>query len=177
MADINIQKKEGGGTPIWLWLLGALLLLALLWFLLRGCENEPEVVAPVADTTAQVAPVETDYTEFDTMAETDYTAGRNVMMSGVVESVPFDEAFFLRTASNRVVLVRMTPTGTESNIDVNRGDSISVRGTTEDLPEADYSRYMTGGNYSTPSGATDVRNLVIAVPSQNVMKMGASGSM
>lgn len=48
MAELNVQPKSK--RPWWLWLLLALLALALLFFLLRGC-NRDETTAP-ADTGA-----------------------------------------------------------------------------------------------------------------------------
>lgn len=46
MAEIPVERKSGGGIPWWVWLLGALLLLALLGLLSRGCND--------ANTTANV---------------------------------------------------------------------------------------------------------------------------
>lgn len=40
MAELNVQPKSG--RPWWLWLLLALLALALLFFLLRGCNRDQE---------------------------------------------------------------------------------------------------------------------------------------
>lgn len=48
-------EETGGGIGKWLpWLLGALLLGGLLWWLMKGC-NKPAAEVPVADTTAIVA--------------------------------------------------------------------------------------------------------------------------
>lgn len=44
MAEIPVERKGDGGVPWWVWLVGALLLLALLGLLTRGCND--------ADTTA-----------------------------------------------------------------------------------------------------------------------------
>jgi uncharacterized protein YegP (UPF0339 family)/outer membrane protein OmpA-like peptidoglycan-associated protein len=49
-------EEPSGGIPKWLWwLLGALLLGALLWWLLKGCDK-PKVDVPAADTTSVSIP-------------------------------------------------------------------------------------------------------------------------
>jgi uncharacterized protein YegP (UPF0339 family)/outer membrane protein OmpA-like peptidoglycan-associated protein len=54
--DLDIEEPSGG-IPKWLWwLLGLLLLGALLWWLLKGCDK-PKVDVPVVDTTT-ATPIE-----------------------------------------------------------------------------------------------------------------------
>src|SRR5690606_16255405 len=53
MAEINVERRERSMAP-WL-IIGALLLIALLWWLLSG-NNERDNVAAVTDTTGVVAP-------------------------------------------------------------------------------------------------------------------------
>ncbi|QNF34140.1 OmpA family protein [Adhaeribacter swui] len=54
MAELNVQPKNK--RPVWLWLLLALIALALLFFLLRGCNREQTNTTPdtgmTSDTTA-----------------------------------------------------------------------------------------------------------------------------
>ncbi len=51
--ELDVEEPSGG-LPKWLWwLLGALLLGALLWWLLKGCDK-PKVDLPAADTTVVV---------------------------------------------------------------------------------------------------------------------------
>jgi hypothetical protein len=57
MATIPVEKKSG--TPWWMWLLPLVLLLALLFFFLRG-DNEDDVDRVVVDETTQTAPGLTD---------------------------------------------------------------------------------------------------------------------
>ena len=48
MADINLEKKQGG-SMVWLWVLIAIVILALVaWWLMR----EPDVVEPLETTTS-----------------------------------------------------------------------------------------------------------------------------
>lgn len=60
MAEINVERKPGGGMG-WLWALLALIVLALLiWFLFfrRPAEEAaPEVVTPATSLVAPAAPV------------------------------------------------------------------------------------------------------------------------
>ena len=46
MADINIEKdkskKGGGDSKIWLWVIGALILAGIIWWILAA-NDEPEV--------------------------------------------------------------------------------------------------------------------------------------
>lgn len=54
MADINMEKKQGGSMT-WLWVLIAIVILALVaWWLMR----EPTYVDPVGTTTAPVTMTE-----------------------------------------------------------------------------------------------------------------------
>ncbi|CAN5918726.1 hypothetical protein BH24BAC1_BH24BAC1_19590 [soil metagenome] len=65
MAEIEIQRKK---TPIWPWILGALVVVALLWFLVNrtgqpspdqattATTNAPRVTAPATDPTAPLLP-------------------------------------------------------------------------------------------------------------------------
>ncbi len=48
MAELDVQPKSG--RPWWLWLLLAIIALALLFFLLRGCDNKAEVDSDEAAT-------------------------------------------------------------------------------------------------------------------------------
>ena len=52
MAELDVQPKRQSSS--WPWILGAILLLALLLFLWRGCGND-NVVSTTADSTATVA--------------------------------------------------------------------------------------------------------------------------
>ncbi|QHL86011.1 OmpA family protein [Nibribacter ruber] len=53
MADLDVQPKSS--KPWWLWLLLALLGIALLFFLLRGCDREDEVETTTTTTESTTA--------------------------------------------------------------------------------------------------------------------------
>ena len=55
MSEIDIERKESGGVPWWAWLLGALLLAALIWYATAAMSAKPQVVAVgVGDNAALV---------------------------------------------------------------------------------------------------------------------------
>ena len=51
MSEIDIERKESGGVPWWVWLLGALLLAALIWYALAAMSAKPNVAVATNDTT------------------------------------------------------------------------------------------------------------------------------
>ena len=56
MSEVNIEQKETGGVPWWAWLLGALVLGALIWFATSTMSGRPaDQVAVGADNGALVA--------------------------------------------------------------------------------------------------------------------------
>lgn len=67
IAETYVAEEEtGGGIGKWLpWLLGALLLGGLLWWLMKGC-NKPAAEATMADTTAVMADTTTSAVVADT---------------------------------------------------------------------------------------------------------------
>lgn len=57
MARIPVEKKGGAGTPWWLWLLGLILLVGLIWLLVEAFDTE-EVEEPVVEEPVVTEPVE-----------------------------------------------------------------------------------------------------------------------
>lgn len=75
MSEVNIEKKEGG-VPWWAWLLGALLLAALIWYATAAMSAKPGVV-PVAvgtDNSAMVAEVDNSAMAAENVVEADGNA-------------------------------------------------------------------------------------------------------
>lgn len=55
MSEVNIEKKDSGGVPWWAWLLGALILAALIWYATAAMSAKPGAqVAAVGDNSAMV---------------------------------------------------------------------------------------------------------------------------
>lgn len=62
MAEIEIQRKK---APIWPWILGALALVALLWFLVSQTgQRSPDQVTTAANTTAPMLPEVQEFVTF-----------------------------------------------------------------------------------------------------------------
>ena len=49
MARIPVERREGGGTPWWLWLIGAVLLIGVIWLLAEAFTGRDEVDVGVTD--------------------------------------------------------------------------------------------------------------------------------
>ncbi len=66
IAETYVAEETGGGIGKWLpWLLGALAIGGLLWYLMKGC-NKPAAEATIADTTAVMADTTTSEIVTDT---------------------------------------------------------------------------------------------------------------
>ncbi len=170
MANIPIEPtRRSNLLPI---LLGALAALALLFFLLRGCDNDgqPGDVGPVGSDNGIVNPDSAgpDGTSLGAMADRAFTdvdsifvdttavstyAGRAVELRNVrVTNVTGDSTFYVQTADGRnrlfVVLQNMgesqtTGASTDGMQSIRDGDTVSLRGT---LEQGDFARYGLTGN-------------------------------
>ena len=156
MAEINIERKQGGGW-IW-WLLGLAVLAALLWWLLAGRNDDEAVVA--GDTAAVVAPGAespatgvaatgpiTDLAMLGAASTADM-AGRQVMLTGVpVQEVVSDKGFWLGTESERVFVVRGDESSPATPPDgaVNAGQTLAVYGVVQNMP-SDLTQQTTAWN-------------------------------
>lgn len=165
MANIPIEPtRRSNLLPI---LLGALAALALLFFLLRGCDNDgqPGDVGPVGSDNGIVNPDSAgpDGTSLGAMADRAFNnvdsifvdstryatyTGRNVELRNVtVTNVTGDSTFYVNTADGRnrlfVVMQNMgesqtTGDATDGANAIREGDVISIRGT---LENSDFARY------------------------------------
>ena len=162
MAEIPVHKK--GGIPWWVWLLLAILLAALLWFLFARDDNDADRVAAPVETTQPVDTMVTDNTMVGTDATGPITTlaaltaapmatmqGRQVNLTGVpVGEVTADEGFYIgETAPNRAYVVfNETPTpGTaqEGNYDVNADSIVNLTGTVRPASEAPAGKTIPAG--------------------------------
>lgn len=145
MAEIPVTKKSG--SMAWLWILLALLAVALLaWWILA--DNEGETAAYVADETVAES----------TIAQPGMlTVGETVDLNGVeVSSLAGDMAFYIEMKGQRVpVFFDQAPTpgdATEGEYDINPGSIVNIEGdvrsATDTLPaNADPSILGDSQNY------------------------------
>lgn len=146
MAEIPIEQKSGSKS--WLWILLALLLVALLaWWLLS--DDREEGVEPVVSEAVTEAPV--------LPAAGTLVIGEMVDMDGVeVTSLAGDMAFYVDHQGQRVPVffdeVRTPGSPTEGRLDINPGTMVNidgeVRAANDRLPEgADPSILGDSQNY------------------------------
>lgn len=156
MAEIPVERK--GGIPWWAWLLGALLLIGLLYLLFRNDDPERVAVAPVpavvTDTVVPVAPALavdpaataaidatgvaetgpiTDLATIVDAADGAALVGRPVALNDMrVLDVVGDRTFFVGTDQNRRAFVVLnevpTPNGVEGRYNVESGQTLSIQG-------------------------------------------------
>lgn len=145
MAEIPVHKK--GGIPWWVWLLLALIIAALLWWLLADNDRADPVTDPLVTETTPVIDetviADTTVGPITTMgalmgAPLASMIGREVVLTGVpVESLEGDQAFYIGDSpTNRALVVfneQPTPgMAMEGNVDVNPGSMVTLRGTVRD---------------------------------------------
>ena len=128
MANIPVEKRDTG-TPWWLWLIGALLLALLIWFLISLFSDDEEVV------------------EADPIEEVVDEPGLD-LSSVYVSSVVGDNTFFVTqeegSGVERLVYLEEEPTpgdATEGRYDVTEGQHLAITGSTEPVGTTDLSEW------------------------------------
>ena len=123
MANIPVERTSG--TPWWLWLLGLLLLLALIFFLIEAFDDEPD--------GDEIAAVET----VDPVVTPPVTETALDMSNLYVTRVTGDRTFFVAPSEDMadmetlVILDQnMSPDapGIEGQVDINDGQIVSLTG-------------------------------------------------
>lgn len=156
MVEIPVERKSTG-VPWWVWLLGALLLLGVLWWIFADNDREEVALAPapvvvtepidpvvaVPVTGAAIAPVDgvaaasgpiTDLATILGTADRAALAGRPVDLANMrVLDVVGDRTFFVGPDQNRRVFVVLnevpTPGGPpEGRYNVEPGQVINING-------------------------------------------------
>ena len=124
MANIPVERKAG--TPWWLWLLGLLLLLALIFFLIEAFDDEPD-----GDEVVATDPVET----VDPIVTPPVTETALDLSDVYVTRVVSDRAFYVAPGENQtgtetlVILNQDLSPGTpgiEGQVDVNDGQRLNL---------------------------------------------------
>jgi hypothetical protein len=162
VANIPVERTgNSGGTPWWVWLLGALILLALIWFLVSQMTGDDRDRAPAtAPPTTAVDPARpadtgpiTDPRMLADAPDGRTMAGRQVQLSNMrVEVAYSDSAFYAVPADHPVdrrffVVVGNPATpgiGGPSTLQV--GDVVTVHGTVHEPTRNDLQRWDIAEN-------------------------------
>ncbi|WP_412068111.1 hypothetical protein [Rubrivirga sp. IMCC43871] len=152
----NIPVERSAGTPWWLWLLGALLLGALLWFLI-GAFGDDDVDDAYVDDAEMVEDVDPVVVAGDMDADVDMALD---MSNLYVTRVTGDRTFFVaasddpNAAETLVILDQEASAapGIEGQVDINPGQRVS----------------LTGADYG-PLGDMDLLNMGIPDADLNAM--------
>ncbi len=154
MANIPVERT--GGTPWWLWLLGLLLLIGLIWFLADLFSDDEDEVDDLGEDVevfddgidddldtdmVEELPMNGALTSLAMLANADELIGREVDLEGVrVTSLAGDSTFFVTqpsTGSDRQALVvleglgewRNGPgDGSDGAYDINVGNVLDIEG-------------------------------------------------
>ena len=123
MANIPVEHKSG--TPWWLWLLGLLLLLALIFFLIEAFDDEPD--------GDEITAVET----VDPVVAPPVTATALDLSDVYVTRVTGDRTFYVApseadSANETLVILDQEASpgapGIEGQVDINPGQRVSLTG-------------------------------------------------
>lgn len=132
MAEIPVTKKSG--LPWWVWLLLALLVLALIYFLFLAGDDDVDTVERTDVEVVETAGVITDLTTIE-QGTAATLAGRRVDLDGVtVESMAGDRGFTVTDglgASAFVVLQEVVPgpdSGADGDVNVDAGQTLDITG-------------------------------------------------
>ncbi len=133
MANIPVERTSTG-TPWWLWLLGLLLLIGLIWFLVSALGDDDDVVAVDAPVVEETVP--------PVVAEASTLDLSNLYVTRVVG----DRTFYVapsesESGTETLVLLdqNMSPdvAGIEGQVDINPGQRISIDGELGPLGDTD----------------------------------------
>lgn len=158
MAKIPVEK-ESSGTPVWAWILGLLVLVALTWLTVSLLNNdetaadiEPDVSeqveAPAPDTDAAAPAAGGTFTSLAAIINADSDealAGREVDLSNAyVTRVVGDSVFYVASsegAGNERLPVALDevvphqPEGVEGRYHIQEGQTIEIAGTLRTLDQ------------------------------------------
>ena len=177
MAQIDIEEKRGI-SPIW-WILGLIILVAIVWWIVAA-NNDGEGVVEGAPGTVVPAAVPAAATDADAVTDVmmlvDASAanlvGRQVHLDAVeVQSVVSDRGFWVGPdASQRLFVVRTNQSlpATPPDGAVNQGQRVAVFGTVQRMP-ANLSQAGTPWNLmSTDSAALAATGVYVSADSVRI---------
>ena len=153
MANIPVEKRDAG-TPWWLWLLGALLLALLLWFLIGLFSDDDEVVTEEPITAVEEPGLD--------------------LSDVYVSSVVGDNTFFVTPdpGSGPETLVYLEeeadPTNNvEGRYDVTEGQHLSIVGSMEPVGDTDLSQWGLTPDQTALVGDEYVRATSLTILDEN----------
>lgn len=137
MAQIDIQPKQGG-MPWWAWLIGAIVLLAIAWWVIAAMWDNETRVGTEPYGTDRVA---TDVYDRDVaglpiaeaLSNPSYYDNQSISGAATVQSVVSDRAFWVGQSGQRMLVVLDQH---NEAVDVNAGQEIALSGTVLSADEA-----------------------------------------
>lgn len=155
MADINVERKKGG-PGILPWILGLLLLAALIFGISRCRDEDPAPVVPADTVTDTVSSAPMPAAPIDSaagmgaaaagagaaaaggalalgqiMGAPDASAGQTVSGTARVTEVVSDRGFWVEEGGQRMFVVLAEPQSAERRIDINQGQTVQLSGTVQ----------------------------------------------
>jgi hypothetical protein len=156
MAEIAVEPRSR--TPWWVWLLTALLIVALVWWISTRNDTtayvEPAGTATTAAETAPMTGALASLTEIYNVTDPTPYVGRTVAIDEPVRvlSVTGDSTFWVGEGTGRQALIVLDeqPTPgqpqTEGRYDVNPGQTVRIWGDIQRFPGFDEARRMWNVN-------------------------------
>ncbi len=154
MAEIAVERRSGG-IPWWVWLLAALLVGAIIWWIVDAREPENRAYYPAQDATMPAATTAGTVTTANALFAGDVASleGRRVELSDPVSvtSVTGDRTFWVSGNGQQMLVVldqQPTPGATEGRYDINAGQTVRIWGDVRRFPGFDEarSRWNVGEN-------------------------------
>lgn len=138
MPELQIERREQPAVPVWLWVIAALLLAAVLWWFFAGSGNRPSAGVGETPGSAQT----TTGTAGDTLPLSAIIAnpgnyfGQSVSGFADVATVNSDRGFWVETAGQKLYAV-LDDSIPEYPPDVNAGQTLQIQATVRDPAKLD----------------------------------------
>lgn len=144
MPDIDIERRQSSGFPMWAWIIGALVLILVIWGIVEAVTPEREAVAPVAPAERvagerQATEGMQDLPIANMVANPTNYFGQDVAGVAMVAEVVSDRGFWIENNGERafVVLSEGMP---ETGVTIDAGNRVLIHGnflqSVNDLPNA-----------------------------------------
>jgi hypothetical protein len=138
MPELDIQRRETTGMPWWVWLLIAVLAVALIWWIIAATTGDRELaeMTPGVAPTEQVAGAREDAGDLTSAewlplaamrANPDNYFNQSVSGIGTVAEVASDQGFWIEQRGERVFVVKDEPLVATPALTT--GQQVSLQGT------------------------------------------------